>query len=186
MSSIIHKQKQDTSTNLSSVVLETGEFGYATDTKEVKIGDGQSTFSNLPTVGENDIISLLNVIYPIGAIYLGTQNTCPMSVVMPGTTWTLVSSGRALWTGNGSNGNTTIAAGLPNITGSLPGISQGNTYGALYSNSNTGNLFDRDDSGGWGAQCTLHFDASRSSSVYGNSTTVQPPAYVVNAWRRTA
>ena len=32
-------------------------------------------------------------------------------------TWTLVSSGKALWTGTGSNGNTTIAAGLPNASG---------------------------------------------------------------------
>ena len=29
-------------------------------------------------------------------------------------------------------------------------------------------------------------DASRSSSIYGQSSTVQPPAYVVNIWRRTA
>ena len=29
-------------------------------------------------------------------------------------------------------------------------------------------------------------DASVSSAIYGNSTTVQPPAYVVNVWRRTA
>lgn len=30
------------------------------------------------------------------------------------------------------------------------------------------------------------FDASRSSSIYGKSTTVQPPAYALIAWRRTA
>ena len=30
------------------------------------------------------------------------------------------------------------------------------------------------------------FDASLSNSIYGNSTTVQPPALVVNIWKRTA
>ena len=29
-------------------------------------------------------------------------------------------------------------------------------------------------------------DASRSSAIYGKSTTVQPPAYALIAWRRTA
>ena len=32
----------------------------------------------------------------------------------------------------------------------------------------------------------LNFDASRSNSIYGNSNTVQPPAYIVNIWERTA
>lgn len=32
----------------------------------------------------------------------------------------------------------------------------------------------------------VSFDASRSSSIYGKSTTVQPPAYALIAWRRTA
>ena len=32
----------------------------------------------------------------------------------------------------------------------------------------------------------VNINASRSSSLYGASSTVQPPAYVVNVWRRTA
>ena len=30
------------------------------------------------------------------------------------------------------------------------------------------------------------FDASRYSSIYGSSNTVQPPAYMVKAWRRVS
>lgn len=30
------------------------------------------------------------------------------------------------------------------------------------------------------------FDASRSSSIYGSSSTVQPPAYVVHIWKRVS
>ena len=49
---------------------------------------------------------------------------------------------------------------------------------------------NKDSSGAAGANTHYHtrinFDASRSSSIYGNSTTVQPPAYVVYMWKRTA
>ena len=30
------------------------------------------------------------------------------------------------------------------------------------------------------------FDASRCSSIYGSSSTVQPPAYVVHIWKRVS
>ena len=30
------------------------------------------------------------------------------------------------------------------------------------------------------------FDAGKSNPIYGNSDTVQPPAYLVNIWKRTA
>ena len=32
---------------------------------------------------------------------------------------------------------------------------------------------------------SVSLDASRSSSIYGRSSTVQPPAYVINVWKRT-
>lgn len=32
----------------------------------------------------------------------------------------------------------------------------------------------------------VRFDASYSNSIYGNSTTVQPPAYYVYMWRRAS
>lgn len=148
--------------------------------------------------GRGDIISLLDMMYPVGAIYLGTQNTCPMSIAIPGSQWTLVSSGRALWTGNGSNGNTTIAAGLPNITGGIITTNNGYIsqakanqyiYGAFsytYRAGASGDMHGGEGGGGQATGMPATFNASRSSSVYGNSTTVQPPAYVVNAWRRTA
>lgn len=150
------------------------------------------------------VAGLLEAIYPVGSVYIGTQATCPMSTVMSGTTWTLVSSGKALWTGNGTAGsgtttnanfanapaNTTIAAGLPNITGSIKDIaSQSNAVsmsctGAFSADINgTATGYGTQKSGGYD---TATFDASNSNSIYGKSTTVQPPAYVVNVWRRTA
>lgn len=77
---------------------------------------------------------------------------------------------RVMW---GSTSFGYIEAGLPNITGNINyfcagigsgafhGLSGGNHYGATV--------------GGGGVE-SFNFDASRSSAIYGNSNTVQPPA----------
>lgn len=139
--------------------------------------------SQLNNAVSSSVSNLLSSLYPVGSIYIGTQNTCPLASLISGSTWTLVAQDRALWGGNGSNANTTIAAGLPNITGNL-GVSEwGNniTSGAF---RHDGTQFRNADYDGW--TNTFTFDASRSNSIYGQSTTVQPPAYRVNVWRRTA
>ena len=140
---------------------------------------------NKDYVDNHFVSTVLAVMYPVGAIYLGTQNTCPMATVMPGTTWELVGTGRALWGGNGSNGNTTIAAGLPNVLAAM------NTTGL--NGGASGALTFRNDGNcphGWDGKYTnyqhFEFAASSSNSTFGQSNTVQPPAYVVNIWRRTA
>ena len=107
-------------------------------------------------------------------------------------TWTLVSSGKALWTGTGSNGNTTIAASLPKIEGTATTTTiynntrnEGGTSGPITMTQN-GTIALSSGSGKQGLY-TMSFKASDSNSVYsGTSNTVQPPAYVVNVWRRTA
>lgn len=134
-------------------------------------------------------LEIFNAIYPVGSIYIGTQATCPMAIAIKGSTWELLEAGRALWTGNGSNGNTKIAAGLPNITGSVgiknqAGVGLTDHSGAFYASFT--NKYAPTTGSSTDATGNAAFDASRSSSVYGNSTTVQPPAYVVNVWRRTA
>lgn len=70
-----------------------------------------------------------------------------------------------------------VEAGLPNITGNLGDINAGGTSasvsGAFYFNTQASpNKYNTTAANidGFG------FDASRSSSIYGNSTTVQPPA----------
>ena len=113
-------------------------------------------------------------------------------MLISGSTWVLVSSGRVLQgADSGHSAGTTIEAGLPNITGyvissgaiintsSYPAASQGALYlyGGGYKNCSMGS--NNNTSG-------VGIDASRSSSIYGNSNTVQPPAYVVNMWKRTA
>lgn len=171
----------------------------ANNNKYITLSQSPNSNSNSNDVATTAWVrDLFETLYPVGSLYITSSNTttCPLASIVKksdgtNSTWSLVSSGKALWTGTGSNGNTTIAAGLPNITGNVNGVSNENFYstptadGAFYVDNYANNAF----SGGNGIannSALLHLDASRSSSVYGKSTTVQPPAYVANVWRRTA
>lgn len=85
--------------------------------------------------------------------------------------------------------NQVIEAGLPNITGYIPhdwlSMGDGNPAGAFYRTNILGGSTSRQGkkSGDW---FRYIFDASRSSSIYGRSTTVQPPATTVRWLIRAA
>lgn len=77
-----------------------------------------------------------------------------------------------------------IAAGLPNITGSATCKKLGkaninlSNKGALYISSDT--IREGSGDGSDGAPCAImNIDASRSNSIYGKSSTVQPPSVVL-------
>ena len=84
---------------------------------------------------------------------------------------------RAIW---GATSFGYIDAGLPNITGEFnPGEYNPQASGAFYSSYNG----SREYSGAYAGH-RLYFDASRSSAIYGNSSTVQPPAIKVRVVTR--
>ena len=128
--------------------------------------------------------TILTTLYPVGSLYIGTQSTCPMSDLINGSVWEMVATNRALWGGDGTNGNTTINAGLPNITGKVGYVTSENLQSGAFYKVTNGRSGTYDTY--WDNRGNVMFDASRSSSIYGASSTVQPPAYVVNVWRRTA
>ena len=140
--------------------------------------------------GKPTVISVLEQIYPVGAIFIGTTSTCPMSAIFG--TWVLVAQDRCLQGASENHEpNTTIAASLPNITGRFGVVGSGSNVGWNTSVSSSGNAFYRlngigdggpaaaSGSGGFG------FNASRVNSQFSGST-LQPSVYVVNVWRRTA
>ena len=137
--------------------------------------------------GTNSIGMALDQLFPVGAIYIGTMRVCPLQALGIGS-WTLKASDKVLQ-GAGSVGTvgSTISAGAPNITatgtiGTRP--DQGTpTISGAFTNLREGSVgSDEPNSTGW----LYDLDASKSSSVYGKSNTIQPPAYVVNIWERTA
>ena len=181
---------QDTSNLLEQVNTVKNELTTKADTTTVNnlvYPIGTNNWNN----AEQWIHNVLSTLYPVGAIYIGTQNTCPLVSLISGSQWQLVAQDRALWGGNGSNGNTTIAAGLPNITGTFSCTdiaSNSHSYTGIgaFRNQADGTAPYAGGGGNPNTYRKIDINASRSSSIYGNSNTVQPPAYRVNVWRRTA
>lgn len=115
-----------------------------------------------------------------------------------GGTWQEIAQNRVLMGASYAHAaGTTVEAGLPNITGSVvPKLA--NIYNLFISESGatmTGAFYNTgvfSSYGGADATVTnsvpkdLYFDASRSNSIYGRSSTVQPAAYYVHIWRRVA
>jgi hypothetical protein len=155
----------------------------------------------------SDTLNILQKIYSVGSLYFNTADIDPATIFGFGT-WERVAKDMALWgaSANGQGG-TTKAAGLPNITGgmgnsrmfgndtrnTLGNISQ--QIGAIKTNafchsiaSPTGYAAGNGAAVQNGGQIVVspEVDASKSNPIYGASTTVQPPAFVVNIWRRTA
>lgn len=127
--------------------------------------------------------SIIGIIYPIGSIYITTNVQNPRTILGVGT-WEQVSSGRVL---QGVDANhavgTTAEAGLPNIE-SISCWAAGSAYspsGASYVTSTSKYSL----SSGVAETVTAEgFNASLYNSIYGNSDTVQPPAYFVYIWKR--
>ena len=125
-----------------------------------------------------DGVNIFNLIYPVGSIYISVNNVNPKTLF--GGEWEMLPAGYALWTATSSAGST-IAAGLPNITGSMDDAMNTAVKGAFSYTAN-GNSWCR--SGTSYTFGVISFDASKSNAIYGNSSTVQPPAYRVYVWKR--
>ena len=130
----------------------------------------------------SNVLSNLQSIYPVGSLYIGTTDNCPIANLFG--TWEKVSQGRVLQgVSGGQVAGKTVDAGLPNITGTFyrTALAYGaNGCFAASSGGAQGFGSNKYDTG------IITLDASRSSSIYGKSNTVQPPAYLVNIWKRTA
>ena len=146
--------------------------------------DNVSTAVNQTSSNLNELTTqfneLLNKIYPVGTIYLSINDVSPASFI--GGKWEKLPDGYALWTASSGAGST-ISAGIPNITGTFCGGDSDIKSGAFISSVVNGSKV-----GSGSAQFrTFTFNANNGASVngiYGNSNTVQPPAYKVYAWRR--
>ena len=149
---------------------------------------GYEVISQTPS--STDYSAFFNLIYPVGSIYLSMNSTNPSTLF--GGTWVQIAEGQTLWSaGTNYTAGTSLEAGLPNITGKIVGTGgYGGTLG--YDPSFSGVFSDTTMNGtaAWSGSHTgaynLDFKASNSNNIYGNSSTVQPPAFVVYMFRRTA
>ena len=150
------------------------------------------------TVDENGKINLNETgsltAYPVGSISQSTDPTSPAALF--GGSWQEIAQNRVLMGASYAHAaGTTVEAGLPNITGQLPGIKSIGYNGIsdypisgafAWTNTKSTNFSysDGDD-----APLNIYqaaFDASKSNAIYGRSSTVQPAAYYVHIWHRVA
>ncbi len=140
------------------------------------------------------ISQIMNLLYPVGAIYIGTQGTCPLATLIPGSTWSqiqgryLLASGTIAGTSEYAATGTYIAAGLPDIWFDFQAHNSYGTSNPAVSGCMT--ISGASNGVGWNGtsntRTSYYFRPWMQSSVYAQSTTVRPPAYAVNVWVRTA
>lgn len=139
----------------------------------------------------------IDAIYPVGSVYISMLTSFDPNTAWAGTTWTKIKTG--LFLEASDTAGTEKSAGLPNITGYMENYDQTgrtalltdwgiNCAGAFNWTQGSYNVVSTPIAQGSGTckanQITL--DASRSSSVYGSSDTVQPNSMTVIMWQRTA
>lgn len=138
---------------------------------------------------------ILEYIYPVGSIYLTTNDVCPISALFG--TWQLVGQDKVLQ-GAGLRGavGTTINESLPNITGRIGIQLDGGGCYPDHSDTYSSNGAFEDEYGSSDVGSELNqatrpnslfytsFNASRSSSTYQDNAPVQQDAYLVNIFRR--
>lgn len=161
---------------------------------ELKNGIGPDAYA----IYQQVLAAVVERDHPVGSLYISENATSPASFI--GGTWERIED-CTIWGASDTHpAGTKLEAGLPNIEGVIESRAS-NTP----SNSPLGAI--RGTSGAFSAKANsgeagtspvsipvddryktdmVSFDASRSSSVYGNSDTVQPPAYCTYIWRRVA
>jgi len=161
------------------------EPNLSTVTGEVEVNDGSAKFR----VVDRRLKAMIDILYPIGIVV----TTATDDALKPGEAdglaqWEEIAQDRVLQ-GTSSGAGGTVEAGLPNITGSIIGYSDrtgfGGADGMAYMDDtqeripSMGDIFPGNKSA-----LRVRLDASKSNSIYGNSSTVQSPAYKVHFWKR--
>ena len=167
------------------------EPNLSTVTGGVEVNDGSAKFR----VVDKRLKAMIDILYPIGIVV----TTATDDALKPGEAdglaqWEEIAQDRVLQ-GTSIGAGQTIEAGLPNITGKVwlrpldsgDGITWDKENGAFI----TKVVEDPNDSSGAIAKGSggkpfgsINLDASKSNNIYGNSSTVQTPAYKVHFWKR--
>lgn len=145
-------------------------------------------------------VVMLDLFYPVGTVYISADKSKTKAdfPFMQYGAWEEVPANLCLQTGNASEAGTQRSAGLPNIKGTANIRSGSNIDNNILASIKNGAITctNQDSSFTWNNHIatengqskldTLSFNASNSNPIYGKSSTVQPPAYMVRAWVRTA
>lgn len=169
------------------------EPNLSTVTRGVEVNDGSAKFR----VVDRRLKAMIDILYPVGIVVAtATDNALKPGEADGLAQWEEIAQDRVLQ-GTSSGAGGTIEAGLPNITGKVWLRPLDNGDGITWDKENgafiTKVVEDPNDSSGAIAKGSggkpfgsINLDASKSNSIYGNSSTVQPPAYKVHFWKRVS
>lgn len=155
---------------------------------ELKNGIGPDAYA----IYQQVLAAVVERDHPVGSLYISENATSPAELY--GGTWERIED-CTIWGASDTHpAGTKLEAGLPNITGGFGFNSYSGSGGWLSVASATGAFTGRRGSGavaqagatGVSGAVAVDMDASKSSQIYGASTTVQPPAYCLYLWRRVA
>lgn len=132
-------------------------------------------------------IPLLELLFPVGAVYFGTMSVCPLQTLGVGT-WQALPQDKVIQiAGTRGSVGSTVNESLPNIKTRVwdaygygttsAGTSEGITISDV--NNTTGAI-----GGSGGHYCRYNLDASSANSTYQDNAPVQQDAYLLNGWRR--
>lgn len=149
------------------------------------ITDGTAVFR----VGDKRMQALVDFFFPVGSIIARDDDDKPE--ILNYGQWIKIATDRVLQGGGQHSVGSDVRAGLPNITGDAKMYYNGDTGGWHFKDAKVTGAFVKGDvvqtACSWSAYNSarsLKFDASLSNKIYGSSNTVQPPAHIVNFWKR--
>lgn len=149
---------------------------------ELKNGIGPDAYA----IYQQVLAAVVERDHPVGSLYISENATSPAELY--GGTWERIEGKFIMGASDTHPAGTTVEAGLPNITAKVTsqyGIFNADAEGAFYFAD--GANYEYPATGlGSALIHDLRFSAANSNSIYGKSTTVQPPAYCMYLWRRVA
>lgn len=133
----------------------------------------------------------IDLVYPVGSIYISTSSESPATLFGKGT-WEIVGNGRVLWgVGATDTAGNNLEAQLPNIKGQInfTSGSQGHTEftaSGAFQRQGNGSYTWPQPSGTSTSGRIVDFNAARTNQIYTDNGIVRPNAFTVKFWRRTA
>lgn len=140
----------------------------------------------------SSVLSNLQAVYPVGSLFISTTDTCPIANLFG--TWEKVADGRVLQGVSGEQvAGELLEASLPphqhyiarNTQIDAAGATLDNSTFMAFSNSGASNGYVAYALTGTSSKANVGLTSDTTEDkIYGK--TVQPPAYLVNIWKRTA
>lgn len=146
------------------------------------LGSGNLSISATPdyTIITNTV---LNILYPVGSVYIGTQSTCPLATLISGSSWSTIATNIV------TNVDTNVSV---KGTGMTLGLTDGTSNYGLFGANAAGNTVFKNAYGTnvgstqTGASVSKSVGVTTDSSKSGIAGTVTRTNLAVNIWKRTA